>query len=469
VYTRWLIVLLLAAAAFSETAGRVSRVVAPDLYQLWGVSAAARLSGHTLGSPYKDLPGYWVVLSRRAEGSSDPRLRAAHTLWPTLSPIAAPLLFVPFALLPGDYATAAILFAILQALAFLASMVLLGRLFRHDRFLLLCLAFILLRAYEPLSSDMRLGNVATLQFLVLGGLLALARHLRRPDQVRHRAALGALFLGGLAVLALAKLNLGLVVALLALSFLLSSERRAAVVAVAGAAGVSMIFVLVPCAYFRTWAVWLDWYAYTFGPGQGIAGRSVEQGNYSTTRIIADLSGAPIVIPVLAVAAVLGLSLIVATSRAPEGWKARLHRAARDPVSAAAIGITATMAIAPVMWLHYYVWSLIPALWLMHIGKNDARLGGLGAASVVLSAGGLNVLLVLGGLTSLVPPVMASSWIPLGAAIWLHLARAPGEEEEIGASAQDARGGPGTRGPVRDRARRRSQERTGARAGAVSRG
>ena len=423
-YTKSLIVLLLAAAAFGETVGRVSRVVAPDLYQLWGVSAAARLSGHTLGSPYTDLRSYWAVLGRHAEGSSDPRLRAVHKLWPGLNPVSAPLLFVAFALLPDDYAMAAIVFASLQALAFLAAMVLLGRLFRYDLFLFLCLAFILLRSYEPLSSDMRLGNVATLQFLVLAGLLALGRHLRRPDRPRHGAALDALFLAGLAVLALAKLNLGLVVVCLALSFLLSSERRAALGAVLAAAGAGSLCVLIPSAYFRTRAVWFDWYVYTFGPGQGLAGRTVEQGNYSTTRIIADLLGVSIVIPVLAVAAVLGVGVIVAASRARAGWKETLDRAARDPGSAMAIGITATMAMAPVMWLHYYVWSLIPALWVMHAGRSDSRLAGLGAASVVLSSGALNVLLVLGGLTSLVPSVMASSWIPLWAAILLYLAKVP---------------------------------------------
>src|SRR5262249_45114955 len=156
---RWLIVLLLATAALTETVGRVSRTLAPDFYQLWGVPAAARLAGGSLGSPYRDLPGYWSVLSRHAEASSDAPRRAAHRLWPTLSPIAAPLLFVAFALLPGDYTTAVSVYAGLQALAFFGALLGLGRLFPLDRFLLVSLAFLLVRLYEPLASDMRLGNV----------------------------------------------------------------------------------------------------------------------------------------------------------------------------------------------------------------------------------------------------------------------------------------------------------------------
>src|SRR5262249_49086609 len=155
------------------------------------------------------------------------------------------------------------LYAGLQAIAFLAALLALGRLLGLDRFLLLCLAFILLRAYEPLASDMRLGNVGALQLLALTGLLALAWHLSSGARARGQALLGAVFLTGLGMLALAKLNLALALLLMALSFVVSRDLRAVVVPAVVGIAASTALALVPCAYFGARGVWLDWYAYTF--------------------------------------------------------------------------------------------------------------------------------------------------------------------------------------------------------------
>ncbi|HEV8439370.1 MAG TPA: hypothetical protein VGT40_14865 [Methylomirabilota bacterium] len=446
---RWLIVALLAMIAFSETLGRASRTVAPDFYQLWAVSAAVRADGVSLGSPYKDSRGYWAILTRQAETSADPRRKAVHKLWPNLSPVASPFLFVLFALLPADYTTAATLFASLQAVMFLAAVALLGHLFRFDRFVLACLALILVRAYEPLASDMRLGNIAAFQFIAVTGLLAVAL----ANRVSPRRALGAVLVAGLALVAFAKLNLALVVVLMALQFLITSNRKAIVAAAVAAASACIVFALVPCGYFHGCGVWVDWYTQVVGPGKEIAGRSVEQGNYSTTRILADLFAVEATGPVVAVVTILVGSLLAAAYRAGRGWKGALAGALRDPGAAASIGITATMAASPLMWLHYYVWSLIPAFWLMRAGGADARVAALGAAAVLLSSGALNVLLALAGLVSLVPAVMAASWVPLWAGVVLQITRSGDTEDRP--EAADSRDVPAARAGGRQRRLRRS--------------
>lgn len=428
-----MIVALLAAMALGETAARLPRTLAGDFYQLWSVSAAHRASPVPLGVPYTHVREYTDVLNRQADASTEPRLKAANRAWRTLSPVASPLLFVTFSLFPSDYSAAVITYYTLQTLLFLGSLALLGWRFRYDAFILLCLTFILLRAHEPLLSDMRLGNVGVCQLFVLSAMLGLAGQLDRPQWAKHRIALGTAFLSGLVYVTLFKPSVALVTALLAVWFWVSQPLTTVVRCALGAAGALLLFLAIPSLYFGTPAVWLDWYRHELLPGRWVTGRSVQQGNYSTVAILADWLGAGSGAILAGIAVILLVSLAAVGVRRARGAGALGHwlRAlTQDANRLASIAVIATIAMSPLAWLHYYVLLLIPALWLLRNGTTIEPAGVLSALALLMNSGALNLFLYLANLDAVVPAVMAFAWVPLWAGTLWDLPAAPARVDVV---------------------------------------
>jgi hypothetical protein len=113
--------------------------------------------------------------------------------------------------------------------------------------------------------------------------------------------------------------------------------------------------------------------------------------------------------------------------------------------ALAIGVVLTMASSPLYWFHYYVLSLIPALWLLSAPASAKYLAGLAATAVVMSSGMLLVLSWWLQWPNAMPPSIALSWLPLWCAILRRIAFPDAE-------AMPARGtGPGKAGPADERA------------------
>jgi len=87
-----------------------------------------------------------------------------------------------------------------------------------------------------------------------------------------------------------------------------------------------------------------------------------------------------------------VAVVAARARLTAAPRAIL-RAFDDPQLALAIGITATIALPPLVWYHYYVIMLIPGLWLLHASRESRAMELCGLAVLVLSSGLLNVLFV----------------------------------------------------------------------------
>jgi hypothetical protein len=86
----------------------------------------------------------------------------------------------------------------------------------------------------------------------------------------------------------------------------------------------------------------------------------------------------------------------------------------------AIGLVLTMAGSPLYWFHYYLLSLIPALWLLSAPASAKYLAGLAAAAVVMSSGMLAPLFWWLQQLDALPPSIALSWLPLWCAILLRI-------------------------------------------------
>lgn len=459
-----LILLILGSLALSQSAAHISRVVGMDFYQYWGVPVAMRLTGHTLGSPYRDGQRYVETLKAYAATVTDAKLKAASGFWGGPDFAASPLLYTAFTLVSTDYTVAVQTFQALQLVFFLGAFLLLGALYRFDPFHLLCLAFLCVLFYQPLLSDLRVANLGCFQLIGLTGLLFLGGAIARAPFFLRRAGLGALFLAALAMLTLCKPNVALISALLAVHLGVRHGRRLFVAAALTAVIAAALLLILPCLYFGSWTVWREWYDFVYGSNAHMLVRRVADGNFSTAVLLSSWLG----LDVYAVSLVL-LGLLAASPIVAAGWSriagppagssggqaavAALRRVFEDARLALGIGIVLTMAISPLYWLHYYVLLLIPALWLLNAPARSGYVPGLAALAVLMSSGILEFVFRLLQWPGAIPASIALSWLPLWGAVLLHMS-SPGALDAASRHVGDAQ--PPARSAAAPSARRRKR-------------
>lgn len=430
-----LIVLVLLLLARSQSVGYIwgdSGNIGIDFYHFWGVPAAMRLAPHELGSPYGNGPLYSNVLIEYADKTPDPRLKAASSFWGARPDFtASPLLYTTFSHFSDFYTVSLVAFRKLQLAIFLTSFVLLGYFCRLEPFHIACLAPLLVLFYQPLASDVRVGNVGCFQFASLTCLLFLADAVARATSFARRAALGAVFLGILAALTLCKPNVVVVSALLAAHLAVRHGPRVVIASALPAAAATAVLVVIPCLYFGSWTVWREWYEFVYGSNAHMLVRLVVHGNYSTALLLSSWLGADVYAASTVLLAMLGASFLAAVSwtsvfSAPMASGAGtsvlrvLRRTFGDPQLVLTIGIVLTAAASPLYWFHYYLLSLIPTLWLLSTPESSKYLAALGAATVVLSSGVLEPLLLRLPWPDVLPSSIALSWLPLWCAVLLRV-------------------------------------------------
>jgi hypothetical protein len=422
-----LIVLILLSLALSQSVGYISGDVGLDFYHFWGVPVAMRLAGQALGPPYGKGRPYADTLAEYAAKAGDPKLKAVTSIWRGGDFTASPLLYTAFTWVSNSYTGSLVAFRTLQLVLFLASVLLLGYLFRLDPFYLACLALLSVLFYQPLMSDLRVANLGCFQLAALTGLLCLAWAVARAPSFARRATLGAVFLAALAALTLCKPNVLLITALLAAHLAVRHGPRLFLVAALPAAAAAAGLVAIPCVYFGSWTVWREWYDFVYGSNAYMLVRRVNQGNYSTALLLSSWLGFDVYIVSSVLLVILGGSLLVAVAwphgpHAPAESSAgavalgALRRLFGEPRLALAIGTVLTIASAPLYWFHYYVISLIPSLWLLSAPASARSLGVLAAAAVVLSSGMLALLFSWLQWSDALPASIALSWLPLWCAI-----------------------------------------------------
>jgi hypothetical protein len=453
-----LIVVILVQLVVGWAIGLFPRLTAIDFYQYWGVSAALRLSGHTLGGPYRNQQQYRSVLRDFATQSDQSKLAAVSQAMPRPSFTATPFLYTLFGALPADYTRAIGLFQALQVVLFLTAVFLLGMIYRFQIFPLTCLALLLLVNSGPLYADLRVGNLGSLQFAALTALLVLA------DRLQHAARatlLGGVVLTGLVLLFLAKPNVALVIPMMVAHLWLRRGSRFLAIAAVPAALFGAAAVVIPQVYFRSWTVWREWYDFVYGHNPSGLVRPAAGGNYSTSLLLARWIQADVGTAAGVIAAVLSVSLIVVmvvsvrTERASARLRHALEGVFGDVRLAMAIGITLTIALPPLYWYHYNVIALIPGLWFLSASSGSRSLRLCGLAALVLSAGLLNTLFRPLGWDGAVEVSAALSWIPLWAAILLRLA-STGAQKPVGAPAPPSTSRPEERRTTKGRTARRSR-------------
>jgi hypothetical protein len=462
---RVLTLMILIFLAISQWLGEQARFNGVDFYQLWGVGAAQKLSGHSLGSPYTERERYAVVLNDYAGTVDYPSLTTASAVWKRLALTATPLLYVSFSMLPRDYSVAIGLFRGLQLLLFLLAFCILGIQYRYDRFQMACMALLFVLFFGPFRSDLRVGNVGSVQLFCLAVILALAESLANGRQLPPRATLGVLLLSSSAAVTLAKPNIGLIGVLMAAHLWIRHGGRFFARVAIPTVAVCAILYIIPCVYFGSWRVWYEWYEFFTRSGSKTpASLSIDRGDYSSALFVASWLGVNVHAAALAMAAVLIVSLLCVIVVSPGALRGAgssraativgaLRRIFSDSTLVIAGGIALTIAISPLVWFHYYVLIIIPAFWLLNGTRRSDQV--LGLAAITLSSGMLTVLFAPLGWTGAVPITIAASWIPLWCAILLH-SRATDMQTNVASGLEKGSNEPGRREPTQARTGKKSK-------------
>jgi len=332
-----------------------------DFYQYWGVAKCQRATNFTLGSPYRNGAGYGAQLRQLAAASGDATLQRAVASRDAPDLTGTPFVYYLMGSLPGPYSRTLLLYRAALFAAFALAVFLLARPLASPA-MAGALAASTAVASDALLLDLAVGNLSSLQLLGLVGAAVVAR---RDPRLRTALWLPPL----LVLLTLVKPVVGLAAGLLGLSLLLRQVSwQARAVVVGSAAAAAGLFAALPALLFGSVTVWPDWWSATFSSGERLA-YEVVQGNYSGVALLARLGGHSTGWGLAWVAASLGGSVLALAALvrwrhgAGSGFGAATLEFLRDPLAAASLGIVALLALSPLVWSHYGVLAVAPALWL----------------------------------------------------------------------------------------------------------
>ena len=380
-----------------------------DFYQFWGVPLA-RASANLQATPYTDGPAYARVLNAMADASGSAKLREANRHRRTLEPMATPFLYAAFAVFPEDYRRAQTIFALIQYAAAWIAVYVLARLAPAAPWPGACIAFLVLLTFNPFAQDVRVGNVNSVQLLVLAVLVAISSR----KAFSGRDWLDGLFVASLAPLVAFKPNTPWIAAAFAIHYFVVRGPRAFAIGAAEAVLLGFAAFAVGALYMGGAHAWIEWIDLARGMDGSAMALPYEHGNLSIAMLLARAS------PLLGskgyglvLAGFLALALMMALSvggRASLGGAAR--RAFSDPWFAASVGILFTFATSPLVWPHYHMLLLIPIAWLLtRAGSCRACAWGAAACYLLLSRVVIDPLVSM-GMFELLQALTLLSWLAL---------------------------------------------------------
>jgi hypothetical protein len=342
--------LALAAIVFAWRAGEAAQGL--DFYQFWigGQAAHRQGTGNFYGAESRAALGAEFLLRAQTTEGSD-RMLAVAMARPRLELFSTPLLYAVFGVFPGHYERDLFLYRIVCLLAALAAILLLAAALGYSPArALVMLAFVLL-LFEPLRSDIRVGNVNQLQLFLISLFVWLSADRRRPWR---DVAVGCV----LALAVLFKPNVALLFPLLVAQRLFAREKARLMRELAGAALGALAGFAIGSIFFRSPTAWLDWL--------GAAGA------LSRSLIDARLGN---VAPALPLARSLGIAasyVLLAVLTAATLFA--MHRRKRDEDATplvAGLALLLYLLSATLVWLHYLLLAIPLAMVLLRPRGSSA--------------------------------------------------------------------------------------------------
>jgi len=423
----WMAILaVLTAGALHDSVTFYPEHLSMDLYHPWGISLAQERFGGA-ANPYAQTERYGTFLDGVARASDSNALHWAGSFWQYrtsrgVEPTGTPFYYASQAWVPIDFDEVHLMYTLACFAAVMLAVFLLARLRGAPLLPALCIVMLVIDNYNPFIQDVRVGNVNSLQLLVLTAMVAAGqKHLYDRNAWFDRA-----YLAILAVFLVWKPNTIFIAAALAVHYLVVRGVRRFAIGTAIAIPAALAAVAIGAWYFGSPAAWTDWLRYTQGANGGTLVYSLVRYNTALPVLLAERAGAygPTGYAVLLGGAFAVALLVCASSLGREtGRVVPAFRAwFADPWVAASIGALAMFIASPLMWPHYFVFALIPLAWLARPEKPlDAAV-----ACAILSYALFSRLtlgpLVMGDMGRLAYSVMFFSWVPLLPVALVRLAR-----------------------------------------------
>lgn len=379
-----------------------------DFYQYWVVGKVVGRGEVPSIYEHGSRAAIGQEFLRRALAEGSGRQRAAARFREVLEPMSTPFLFTalsPFAL--GGYDACLDAFLALSLASLLASVFVLGRVVELARLERLILLALLVSAFQPVTSDLRVGNVGQVQL----GLVALYAWLSAGPAAVRQVAAGAVLGAATAF----KPNLVAVAPLLLTSWALDRQWRRLTVQGGGLLAGTMAAMLVSAAFFGSFRAWVEWL--TAVRTGGLPAMPIEAGNVSLLALMERWLGIqlgpwPGVAAVLAVVTALMMRRRIARPAAAE--------VVVDDLPVAAAACLVFLISSPLVWLHYLILAL-PAVMLLLRAQPLRQWLAIAALTALaidpyvellgLSNARVQALVVLGGLVTLFALVLAEIAAP----------------------------------------------------------
>ncbi|HVT01858.1 MAG TPA: glycosyltransferase family 87 protein [Thermoanaerobaculia bacterium] len=318
-----------------------------DFYQMWAASQVQGRSG--VANLYDPDTGARLgqEFIRRASEGNNPDFLAVAKYWKVLESFSSPFLYAVFRTLPSrDYLTAFDTYRTVCLAALVTAIGILGYLMRFTVAQTALLVGLCSRFFDPVLSDIRVGNVNQLQLLAL----AVAFYLVVIDQ-RWRRITGSAIV---AAMILFKPNVSLVALALILAPLFQRRWRRLSESLAGLAVGSCFALALGSLSARSPVAWVQWIERMRTFPEAILARN---GNLSLQRVVG--ARLPFVNPTVAAFAVVILLV---------GSYLRGSRTAEETQPRQLLLLTGALLgsilAPPLVWLHYLVLSIPAAMLLM---------------------------------------------------------------------------------------------------------
>lgn len=327
-----------------------------DFYQFWAVGQS---TGHpNIINIYSDeaRESLGAEFLEKAKASTNPGQLVVAEYRKKLETYSSPFLYALFGLFStGDYEIDFRNYRLLMLAALLFGVGSLCRLLRYTWITTLAAIAIFTAWFQPVSSDLRVGNVNSLQ------LAALALYLWVAMKVpwNHREALGGVIIG---LLLAFKPNLIFIPAMLGMHWIFSGQfRRLWLHALGGAIG-AIAAILFSMASFTNTHCWADWiYALRLMPDEII---TVDLGNFSAVQFLNGLLGQNTA--TLLAITFIGSTIVLSWNRTrglPGNIEFMPAREEFPEIFAISIGCLLIVLTMRLAWLHYYELT-IPAFLLL---------------------------------------------------------------------------------------------------------
>lgn len=328
-----------------------------DFYQFWVVGRAVASSEHRNIYSEQERQRLGLTYLREAtQGRSALQLKVAMERR-VLETTASPFLYTVFgAFSSASYEGNLRLYRMLLLGCFAASVLGVSRLLGHDSTTLGWLALgVLGLGSEALASDLRVGNVSSIQLAAI----VIYAHLRLKLDRRLAYAISGTWLG--LVIAF-KPNLVILAGVLALDWVFARDWRRLLREFLAVAVGLLLAIGTSCYVFRSWSVWFDW----IGAMRRIppANIGIEMGNFAPQVILGRYMDSYVggALSLVLIVLIIG-GAYVRRRRLLPGTTLTQRQAPQQLVWLLAIGNLGSLLVLKLAWLHYFVLA-VPGLMMV---------------------------------------------------------------------------------------------------------